>query len=392
MAIGPQHRVFAGFFLFAFAHGGLVSRFADLQVAYGMSEGMLGLTIIGAPVGLLVSLSLAPPVVRWLGVRRILYVALIGMPAGIALVPLMPHAPAIFAVLVGVGLLTGAAEVTVNVEADRVESHLGRRIMSRSHGFWSLGFFSAAVLGAAMRQAGVPMQVHFGAVLAITAVATHLTMSGLTPAPKRGNGALQAPARFFLPTAAILALCAVGMAPMLVEGAGNDWSIIYMRDTFATAPLVSGLSLVLGSLAMTVARLSMDPLVERFGPRAVANVLLTLSAVGVVAVGLAPHPAAALLGFTLMGIGASAVYPLAVSAAAQRSDRSAETNVASLAQTTFVVFFFGPPLLGLIAEHFGIRFSFLVCLPFIALALGFVPRLAPEAGPAARSPIDPAHI
>lgn len=392
MAFGPQHRVFAGFFLFAFAFGGLVSRLADVQLAYSMSEGTLGLTLVGASVGSLVSLSLSPAVIRRLGVKPTLYVALIGMPVIVALVPLMPNAPTLFVLLGMLGLLTGAVEVTVNVEADRVEATIGRRIMSRSHGFWSLGFFSAAVVGALMRQLDVPMLAHFWTMAAITAVATHVTITGMTPAPNRSDGSAEAPAGLSLPTGAILALCAVGIAPMLVEGAGTDWSIIYMRDVFSTAPFVSGLSLIFVSLAMTVARLSMDPFVERFGPRIIAYVLLTVSAVGVGAVGLAPSPAVALAGFALMGLGASAVYPLAVSAAAQRTDRPAETNVASLAQTTFVVFFLGPPLLGFIAEFIGIRFSFLACLPLIALALWFVPRLGRRAGPAVAAPVDRAHV
>jgi len=392
MKIAPQHRVFAGFFLFAFAVGGLISRLADIQTAHGMTEGALGLTIIGTSLGILVSLSGSAPVIRWLGVRTTLHIALIGMPVLVAVVPLMPNAPAIFFVLVGLGLLGGAAEVTVNVEADRIEAQIGRRLMNRAHGFWSLGFFAAAVIGASMRQLGVPMLAHFWAVAALAAIATTVLMGGLTPAPGRGGGSLDAPAGLALPSKAILALCAVGIAPILIEGAGTDWSVIYMRDVFASGPLVSGLSLILVSLAMTVARLTIDPVVERLGPRTVAHVLLSVSAIGLTAIGLAPDPMVALTGFALLGLGASAVYPLAVSAAARRTDRPAETNVASLAQTTFLVFFVGPPLLGFIAEYFGIRFSFLVCLPAIALAFVFVQRLAPDAGPVVRTPIDPAHI
>ena len=40
---------------------------------------------------------------------------------------------------------------------------------------------------------------------------------------------------------------------------------------------------------------------------------------------------AALLGFALMGVGTSVIFPLAMSAAAQRTDRAAATDVAALA-------------------------------------------------------------
>ena len=77
----------------------------------------------------------------------------------------------------------------------------------------------------------------------------------------------------------------------------------------------------------------------------------------------------ALAGFALMGIGCSAVYPLAVSAAAQRTDRPAAVNVAALGQVSFVVFFLAPTLLGFVAEYLGIRNSYLVCLPLLLAGL-----------------------
>jgi MFS family permease len=58
-----------------------------------------------------------------------------------------------------------------------------------------------------------------------------------------------------------------------------------------------------------------------------------------------------------------------MSAAAQRTDRSPATNVASLAQISFVAFLLGPPLLGLVAQAYGIRWAFGVGLPLVGLSL-----------------------
>jgi hypothetical protein len=64
-----------------------------------------------------------------------------------------------------------------------------------------------------------------------------------------------------------------------------------------------------------------------------------------------------------------------VSAAAQRTDRPAQLNVAALGQVTFIVFFLAPPLLGFVAEHTGIRNSYLICLPLVAFGLFSVKAL-----------------
>ena len=48
---------------------------------------------------------------------------------------------------------------------------------------------------------------------------------------------------------------------------------------------------------------------------------------------------------------------------------------------TFIVFFLAPPLLGFVAQYFGIRTSYLVCLPVILLGLWAVPALSRTARP-----------
>ena len=49
--------------------------------------------------------------------------------------------------LLPAGICIGAIEQVVNLEADRVEYALGRRIMNRAHAFWSMGFAVAGLFG-----------------------------------------------------------------------------------------------------------------------------------------------------------------------------------------------------------------------------------------------------
>jgi MFS family permease len=89
----------------------------------------------------------------------------------------------------------------------------------------------------------------------------------------------------------------------------------------------------------------------------------------------------ALTGFALLGVGSSAIFPLAMSAAAQVTDRPAAVSVAALAQTSFLAFLLGPPLLGWVATSFGIRWSFGVALPLVLLGWWAAQALAPRAAP-----------
>ena len=83
----------------------------------------------------------------------------------------------------------------------------------------------------------------------------------------------------------------------------------------------------------------------------------------------------ALIGFIFMGAGNAVLFPMAVSAAAQKTDRPAAVNVASLAQISFLTFLLAPPLLGFVAEHAGIRYAFGLCLPFLIFSWLTVPTI-----------------
>ncbi|MCR6635705.1 MFS transporter [Devosia sp.] len=366
--IAPQHRIYASFFLFAVTTGALMARLPDIQTHFGISEGQLGLTMIGMAIGSLISLTFGPPVVEKLGFRKTALFTVLGPALLFATIPWLPVAPAMFAVLFLAGLLAGALEINLNVEIDRLEVQTGQRFMNRAHGFWSVGFFVTALFGAMIRQSGLSAGLHLGIVAVIVVVVAGYLLFSATEAPKPAKVEGQSHG-FAFPNLGLLPLCLIGFAAFLVEGAGIDWSAIYMRNVFAVEPFIGGMGLTLFAFFMAAMRLSADPIVARFGPRNVAMVMLTAASFGALLVGTAPTAALALVGFALMGAGCSAVYPLAVSAAAQRTDRPAAVNVAAIGQVSFVVFFLAPPLLGFVAEFLGIRWSYLICLPLLLAGL-----------------------
>lgn len=390
MRISQQLRIYSVMFLFALSLGGLLSRMPDLQRHLGVTEGQLGLTLIGMAIGALISLTVSAPLIKRLGARWTAFLTIFGTAAMYALVPWMPNAPAVFGVLFLAGFLGGALEINVNVEADKLEAQLGRRIMNRVHGMWSLGFFVTALVGAWIRQAGISIEMHTGGLFVFVVIVGFVTFSGMTTAPERPDAHQGEHPRFAIPTLGLLPLCLIGIAAFLVEGAGIDWSTIYMRDVWNAEPFIGGLGLTLFTGLMAATRLLIDPFVDAHGPRRVATTLLVIAAAGVALVSFAPFDTAALIGFALMGMGSSAVYPLAVSAAAQRTDRPAAVNVAAIGQVTFVVFFLAPPLLGFVAEHFGIRNAYLICLPIVVLGLLAVPALAGKQAANERAVPEPA--
>jgi MFS family permease len=383
----PAHRrVFACFFLYAFGLGGMFPRLGELQRSMAITEGQLGLGLVGAACGTLFSLSFAGPTIERVGHRRTLLTLLPLLPLFYALASHAAGPVTLFLCLLPAGLCIGAIEVVVNLEADRVEHEIGRRIMNRAHAFWSFGFFSAGLLGSGAARVGLSPQWHLALAVPLAAAATWWIVGGFEAAPHRHAAqpeSAEKPARFARPTAAIMLLVALTLSAMVLEGAGIDWSAIYMRDAFAAPAWLGGLAVAVGACAQGLARYVADTFVERHSPVTVARALLAVLGIGDLLVVAAPTltawPLVPMVGFALMGVGTSALFPLAMSAAAQRRDRPAAANVAALAQISFVSFLLAPPLLGLVAQHLGIRWAFGVGLPLVALSLAVSGVLVPAA-------------
>jgi len=368
--LAPHHKVFGAFGIYSFTMGNIFPRFADLKNAMGVEEGLFGLGLIGAPVGTLISLTFAPPLLEKIGYRRAILFLIPILSLFYAVTSLAPNPYWFFVLLVPVGLTLGCIEIILNLEADRTEHLVGRRIMNRAHGFWSFGFFAAGLVGGVIAQWGLSPQVHLFAIIPVSIIGTLLLLGRFEPAPARTGSHADEP-KFAAPTAGIMALVAVTLSAMAMEGGYMDWSVIYMHDLYNSVPFTAALAVALGALAQAITRFFADGFVERYSPVLVSRVLLGVMTVGIVLVFYPMGEWTSLLGFALLGIGSSAIFPLAMSAAAQRTDRPAAVNVAALAQTSFVTFLVPPPVLGFIAQHWGITWSFGIGLPLVILSFAF---------------------
>ncbi len=374
----PHQRVFASFAVYAFGLGQIYPRLPDVKAAMGIEEGALGLALIGAALGTMIALTFGAPVVERLGHRRTVLWLTPALSLFFAIAIFASGPLGLFLLLIPAGLTIGALEIVINVEADRTEAAMGRRIMNRSHAFWSFGFFGAGLFGALMIRLGLSPQMHMMLVVPLVTGLVWLLLSDYQPAAKRGTDTNEDSPKFARPSLAILVLVGVSISAMLLEGASIDWSAIYMVEVFATAPFMGGVAVAAGALSQAIVRYFADRFVDKYNPVRVARAMQAMMALGVIIIFFATGPVMALIGFGFLGAGTSVLFPLTMSAAAQRDDRSAAINVAALAQFSFIAFLLGPPLLGFVAEHFGLRWTFGIGLPLILMSMALAGALAPK--------------
>ena len=363
----PHQIVFVGFFIYAFSLGAMFPRLDDIQTSLEIDKAELGLLLLCIPLGLQITLLFADRLVRAISLKNVIC---IGIPsicftqfAAVAV-----NQIAFFAFfLIICGAFVAVVEVAINLEADRVEHAMGSRIMNRSHAFWSIGFFSAAVVGALFSQFKVMLEIHFLLVCGIAFLISKIIFEDYIVASPRHTNVAKIK-KFSLPTGPIFVMVLFTMSAMLVEGASIDWSVIFMREIHSASPFISGFSLAMAAFSQALVRFFGDNLLNKFGPILISVASLFFMFLGIFLVVLSNSSILAILGFLFLGAGSAVIFPMAISIAASRSDRPAETNVASLTQFAFGMFLLGPPILGFVGEAYSLRWSFSLCIPLLILS------------------------
>lgn len=353
----PQYLIMSAFFLQPLAFGAWLPRIPEIQARLELGPSDLALALLGMPLGLLVAMPFAGPLVARLGGRNAVRLAFPAFLVAMSLPAMATHFAMLFFALMACGLAMAIVELGMNIVADEIERHQNVAIMSRCHGFWSLGMMAGSLVGSGL--AALALAPQWSVLLVAAAVAP---FSFLVPAALPAS-AVAAPmtseakaSGLFIPGLLLLSICIVGLASNLAEGATADWSAVYLTDTFAAVGGSAGLGYSSYALMMALGRFAGDWLRVTWGPVALVRACYGVAALGVALVALSPHYALSILGFALIGVGGSVGVPLAVSAAASAGGgHSPAANVAMVTLVSLVAFLAGPPVIGFLAQHFGLR-------------------------------------
>lgn len=342
----------AGLLLLGVGFASWVVRIPDAQRRLALSEGELGVTLLGMAVGGLLAFPLSAALIARFGSRRVGLGALFSV--GLALAA-PPHAPTPFLlalVLLVLGMAGSVMAVSYNTQASEVERQLGRPIMAGVHALFSLGGLIGAGLGGLVAEAGIGGATHLGVAglaVAVLALATgpFLLESGAEPSsPHEGRAALARPLIFL----GVLAFCV-----LFSEGAVADWSTIYLRDAAGARPAEAAAGYAAFSLMMAAGRFVGDGLTVRLGPARLVRLGGAMAAAGIALAVLHREPWAGVAGFGLVGAGLSSIYPTLVAAAGRTPGAPASSSIALVSSIGYTGFVAGPPLIGMIGEVLTLR-------------------------------------
>ncbi|MGW0548143.1 MFS transporter [Streptomyces altiplanensis] len=353
-------------------HGAVTGSFATripwIVDHTGVSAGQLGLALAFPAIGASVAMPLAGAISHRFGARSALRGLLALWTLSLTLPALSPNLLTLCAALFVYGATAGMADVAMNALGVEIENRIDKSIMSGLHGMWSAGALIGSAAGTVAAHLGSDARLHHAlAAAALTALglAACQGVIDLRSAPDE-----EAPPRFALPPKSALVIGAVGFCAVFAEGASLDWSAVYLRDVLDTSPGLAAASTTAFALTMAVARLAGDRVVDRFGPVRTVRVGGVAATAGGLLVVMAPHPALAMAGFALVGLGVAVVVPLAF-AAAGRSGPNPSQAIAGVATITYTSGLIAPSAIGAVADATSLVVSFgLVTVLAFGLVVG----------------------
>ena len=351
--------------------GGFGGSLPSLRDKLGLDATQIAIMLFSAGAAAILSMQIGGRLADAIGAREVTLAAVPLLIAGMTTIGL---AQIYLVAIIGSIFIVhgnGAMDVAMNAMGVQVEAARQRPIMSFFHAFWSIGNFIGAgavlllatVLGLKGGEVVTPLSISIavlalvglGVLLKITpeAAVVHHTVDGV---------------RTRIPTVAWV-LAAMALAFGLAEGTALDWSSLHVTDVAGVDPTTGALGLIAVSAFMVVIRLLGDPLVARFGRRAVVRFGGFCAAVGYLTVTVVSSLPLLLLGWALVGFGVGMIAPQVYALSGHIGGGRALAVVVTFGYAAFLV---GPAFVGILVNLLGIHHTMavpaLLCVGIIALA------------------------
>ena len=312
----------------------------------GLSEGLLGLALLGVAVGAVISLTLSGWLIARFGSRAVTSVSTLAFCLALPLPVLAPSFSLLVFALVFFGLCNGAMDVAMNTQAVAVEERYGKPIMSSFHGFFSLGGLFGAGVGGLVLAGGVDPYFHVGVAALALGILGAYALDKLLP---KGTEVASDSPTFALPKGSLLGLGLLAFIVFAGEGAMADWSAVYLSSLGTSAGFAAA-GFAVFSLMMATGRLTGDYVVARLGPSLTVRLGSAVAGLGLGLSLLVGEPLAAVIGFGCVGLGLANLVPVFFSAAGRTPGIAPGTGIAAVATLGYLGWLVGPPLIGFAAE------------------------------------------
>src|SRR5829696_3287589 len=335
------------------------SRVPAIKDGLGLSDGRFAIALLGLEAGAVLGLQLGGLVVPRTRSRRALFASLLAFSCALLGPALAPSLLVLAVSLFSFAVLNSVVDVAMNAQGVAIQELLGRPVLSGLHAMHSLGGVLGAGAGALAARLSATPPPHFLACAVVAVVGGLAAWPLLLPSgvdareelSEDGTAKTSVLRRWFSGWSVPIALLgALAFCFTLAEGAGLNWSAVYVADALGGTEALGAIGLGVFLGAVMLGRLVGDRLVSGLGAVGVFRAGAVLAGVGFGGVLLLDAPVAGLVGLALLGAGIANALPLAIAAGGNTPGETPATAAARVSTLGYLGSFVGPVLVGGLAS------------------------------------------
>ena len=320
-----------------------------------VNDGILGLLLLFIGLGSIAAMLLTGVLSTRFGSRPIVVAGSLGLVLLLPLLPLANTPVELAALLFCFGASLGSLDVAMNIQAIEVERAAGTPLMSGFHALYSIG----GIVGSAYMTFLLSIRTGTFTSTLVGSFLMLVTTAIAWPRLLRGRQSSSSPASV-MPRGIVWLFAIMTGITFLAEGAVLDWGALLVTTANLATATHAGLGYMLFSIAMTAGRFSGDAVVYRIGDRNTVFWGSIVAITGFVLVASASRAAVAMMGFVLIGAGASNIVPVIFRRTGAQSAMPSGSAIAAVSIFGYAGILAGPAAIGFVSKLTSLPIAFLM--------------------------------
>ena len=356
------------FFIMAFFVGLWTIRIPTIKDQINTDYFGIGLVMATFAIGSIIAMIFANNVIKMSSTRTVLLYTSILQAVLWLPTPFISSLQTFMVLSFIFGLCYGSFEISCNLYASNLEKREKKSMMSGFHAFWSLGVLAGSIVTSLFLEWNISF-LNNVIVYVIILLPFNIFIVFKLHVDKTENTENKQNIFFIWPLL-IFILALISMVNALTEGSVDAWGALYMRDFIQVDGFLIGLATVSFNICMVIGRLSGDWIRDKIGVYNFLTLLFLTSIISLFILYTFDTILAALCGFALLGIGTSAIIPIAYSLAGKTEGIDSGAAIAIVSIAVYGTFMGAPATLGIVANNYGVNSIF---FPILIIFLFMLP-------------------
>lgn len=376
------------FFLFAIQIMSWVPRFPEVKANLGLSNGEFGTYLSLGSVGAIVAMISSGHLVHKYGSKRVLITATFSMCLAIATITDLHSTPIFIIINMINGASISAFNTAINAQAFHAQDRAGEMIISRQHGYWTIGALVTAIFSGLLVDV-VSIELHISVLSAVLFLTIYYFVSKLGPelikpsAHEQDDFNVLDLFKSFRIDVLVSSALACGI---IVEFVTADWSAIYTKETIGVSGSLATIPYIASLIAMIIGRLGIHIVTRRIPLESMVKIGSIVGGVGFIGFITASNMLidvsqtaaflCAIAGFAIGGLGSSFLSPTLFTAANARSPQHSAVVVGQMGVINAVLILIIKTVVAWTAQFTGSIAIALIVPGLMLISVAFMSRVA----------------